>query len=451
VEPDRPRAGAIAGFACHGVDIGWRGVLSVHPAASVREALGFLAWIIAGGYLLGSWRRRIDLAGAVLVPMVAVVLAAARLSPTGAPQDDLTLLGRIHISIAVLGVALFALASALAWSYLLEERNLKRKRFDAASFRAPVESLARLDGMSQRLVAVGFPLFTVAMVLGMIWVGQRGSGMARPEYVAAVVTWLCLRRAPRRPPGPGLARPPRRVGDPGRVRLGAVGLVDLLRAARGGRVTAELFVVGLSWRTAPVAVREHLAFAEDELAPVLADVRAAAGVAEAMLVSTCNRVEVYGAAPAGEGAAVAAAAARRALVARRAPVPPAVTDALYVRVGSDAIGHVFRVAAALDSLVVGEAQIFGSAQGRPRARHRRRRGPVRWSVAASSARTARQAGPDRDRDRPRRRQRVVGRGRAGGPGVRRSPRQARAGGRGRQDVDAWRRATCAPPGCRRWW
>lgn len=134
-------------------------------------------------------------------------------------------------------------------------------------------------------------------------------------------------------------------------------------------MTAELFVVGLSWRTAPVAVREHLAFAEDELAPVLADVRAAAGVAEAMLVSTCNRVEVYGAAPAGEGAA-AAAAARRALVARRAPVPPAVTDALYVRVGSDAIGHVFRVAAALDSLVVGEAQILGQlkdAHGRATA------------------------------------------------------------------------------------
>ena len=40
---------AIAAFVCHGIDIGWRGVLSVHPAASVREALGFLAWIIAGG------------------------------------------------------------------------------------------------------------------------------------------------------------------------------------------------------------------------------------------------------------------------------------------------------------------------------------------------------------------------------------------------------------------
>ena len=63
---------------------------------------------------------------------------------------------------------------------------------------------------------------------------------------------------------------------------------------------AELFVVGLSWRTAPVAVREHLAFAEDELPHVLADVRGAAGVAEAMVLSTCNRVEVYGAAAPGD-------------------------------------------------------------------------------------------------------------------------------------------------------
>ena len=178
-------------FAAHGVDLGWRGVLSVHPAASVREALGFLAWIIAGGYLAASIKRRVDLAGAVLVPMVGAVLAAARLSPAGTPQDDLTLLGRIHISLATVGVALFGLAAALAIIYLLEERNLKRKRFDAASWKAPVESLAGLDAMSQRLVAAGFPLFTVAMVLGMIWTSQRGMGMARPEYAAASITWLC--------------------------------------------------------------------------------------------------------------------------------------------------------------------------------------------------------------------------------------------------------------------
>lgn len=122
-------------------------------------------------------------------------------------------------------------------------------------------------------------------------------------------------------------------------------------------MSAELFVVGLSWRTAPVAIREHLAFADDELGPVLAEVRAAPGVAEAMLVSTCNRVEVYGAAASGDGAR-AATAAQQALLSRRA-VPAEVRAALYQRAGGAAIDHVFRVAAALDSLVVGEAQILG--------------------------------------------------------------------------------------------
>ena len=57
---------------------------------------------------------------------------------------------------------------------------------------------------------------------------------------------------------------------------------------------ADLFVVGLSWRTAPVAIREQLAFREDELAGVVERLRAQPAVAEAMLISTCNRVEVYG-------------------------------------------------------------------------------------------------------------------------------------------------------------
>lgn len=174
----------------HGVDIAWRGVEHVHPAASVREAIGFLAWIIAGGYLATSWRYRMDLAGAVLLPIVTVLLAAARLSPTGQPQADLTALGRIHISLATVGVAVFALAAALSAIYLLEDRNLRRKRFDALSFKQPGAPLEALDRGSRRLVAAGFPIFTVAVVLGVIWVSQRASGLARPEYAVAVVTWM---------------------------------------------------------------------------------------------------------------------------------------------------------------------------------------------------------------------------------------------------------------------
>src|SRR5688572_12544703 len=52
---------AVLAFVAHAVDIGWRGTLHVHPAQSVREALGFLSWIFAGGYVVASVRYRLDL------------------------------------------------------------------------------------------------------------------------------------------------------------------------------------------------------------------------------------------------------------------------------------------------------------------------------------------------------------------------------------------------------
>lgn len=184
------RLGLIMGVLAHGVDIGWRGVEKVHPAASVREAVGFLAWMIAGGYLAASWRWRLELAGTVLVPIVTILLAGARLSPAGTEQADLTALGRIHISLATVGVAIFALAAVLSAMYLLEDRNLRKKRFDALSFKQPGAPLAGLDRASARLVLAGFPIFSVAIVLGMLWVSQRGSDIGRPEYPVAMITWL---------------------------------------------------------------------------------------------------------------------------------------------------------------------------------------------------------------------------------------------------------------------
>ncbi len=118
----------------------------------------------------------------------------------------------------------------------------------------------------------------------------------------------------------------------------------------------ELFVVGISWRTAPVAVREKLAFREEELVPTLKDITAKLPVSEALLISTCNRVEVYGVA---KGGADAASAVRAFIIEQRKVKPADVGEALYERRGPEAVRHVFRVAAALDSLVVGEAQILG--------------------------------------------------------------------------------------------
>jgi glutamyl-tRNA reductase len=119
---------------------------------------------------------------------------------------------------------------------------------------------------------------------------------------------------------------------------------------------SELFVVGISWRTAAVAVREKLAFREDELHATLREMVASQPVAEALLVSTCNRVEVYGVARPNNDAT---APVRAFLAARKQVALDDVGDVIYGYRASEAVRHVFRVAAALDSLVIGEAQILG--------------------------------------------------------------------------------------------
>lgn len=180
----------VVAFVAHAFDIGWRGTQHVHPAQSVREAIGFLAFILTGGYLLASLRYRLTLGGVVVMPVALILLLLARLTPAGEAPEDLSALGRIHISLATLGVGVFALASALSAIYLAEDRALKRKKFDGVAFKdrgAPIEALDRL---SHRLIWVGFPIFTVALVLGAIWMAKLGHSFDRLEYPLAAVTWF---------------------------------------------------------------------------------------------------------------------------------------------------------------------------------------------------------------------------------------------------------------------
>lgn len=188
----RPLAIALVGaaFVAHGVDIGWRGTLHVHPAQSVREALGFLSFIITGGYLLASTRYRLTLGGAAVMPVSLVLLVVARLTPAGSAPEDLSVLGRIHISLATVGVGVFALASALSLIYLVEERALRRKKFEGLAFKDRGAPLEPLDRLIHRLIWVGFPIFTVALVLGAVWVARLGESLDRPEYPLAAVTWI---------------------------------------------------------------------------------------------------------------------------------------------------------------------------------------------------------------------------------------------------------------------
>ena len=188
----RPVALALVGcaFVAHGVDIGWRGTEHVHPAQSVREAIGFLAFILTGGYLLASVRYRLTLGGVVVMPVSLILLLLARLTPAGNAPEDLSALGRVHISLATIGVGVFALASALSAIYLAEDRALKKKNFDAIAFKDRGAPLEALDKLAHRLIWVGFPIFTVSLVLGAIWVSKLGASLDRLEYPLAAVTWL---------------------------------------------------------------------------------------------------------------------------------------------------------------------------------------------------------------------------------------------------------------------
>ncbi|MBI4952268.1 MAG: glutamyl-tRNA reductase [Myxococcales bacterium] len=114
-----------------------------------------------------------------------------------------------------------------------------------------------------------------------------------------------------------------------------------------------MLVVGLSHRTAPIEVREKLALGEQGLAELLARLLGLASVRESVVLSTCNRVEIYVAVNEAERA-------RRAVVELLCEVGgTAVADHLTTHTDHAAVTHLFRVASSLDSLVVGEPQILG--------------------------------------------------------------------------------------------
>jgi glutamyl-tRNA reductase len=120
-----------------------------------------------------------------------------------------------------------------------------------------------------------------------------------------------------------------------------------------------IVVIGLSHRTAPVEVRERFATGAEVLPALLARLSARPELKEVMFLSTCNRVEVFATPSAADRAHEALRAVREVLCEFAAAAADEVEPFLYERDGSEAIRHIFRVAASLDSMVLGEPQILG--------------------------------------------------------------------------------------------
>jgi glutamyl-tRNA reductase len=122
---------------------------------------------------------------------------------------------------------------------------------------------------------------------------------------------------------------------------------------------SELLAIGISYKTAPVEVRERLALPEARATEFLRDLRGAADVYEALAISTCNRTELY----LVVGDPVEAESMVLAMLARQAGIRPTeLAGAIYSHRNCDAARHLYRVVSGLESMIVGEAEIQGQVK-----------------------------------------------------------------------------------------
>ncbi len=127
----------------------------------------------------------------------------------------------------------------------------------------------------------------------------------------------------------------------------------------------EVILIGTSHHTAPVGLRERVAFSAEQAREAVSQLRNRGILKEALILSTCNRSELYGV-PAG-GPTECAAAAESFLGSFHQLTEKELTGALYRRRGWDVARHIFRVAAGLDSMMLGEAEILGQVREAYRA------------------------------------------------------------------------------------
>ena len=184
-----------AAFAVHAVAIGVGcSEFGGREFFSLRGGLVLVVWLASGAYLLLQRFYHLPTLGAFITPLTFAVLLPALFGDPAHPQMMPETLRHptltVHIVTATLGVALFGIACGSAVMYLLQEREVKEKRFGALFSRLP--SLDALDQMVQRLVRAGFVVYTVALVAGTITATAvwKSAWSWDPQQVVSLVIWI---------------------------------------------------------------------------------------------------------------------------------------------------------------------------------------------------------------------------------------------------------------------
>jgi len=187
-------AGIGFGFLTHALAILFAWVESGHPPiTNLHEALSFFAFVIVLAFLVSYARYRLDSLSVFVFPLVFILTLAVNL--TSSPQSPRPEILRslwfyIHIPTTILGYAAFFVAFSAGIMYLIQERELKRKRPQAFYYRLP--SLEICDDLAYRSLSVGFPLLTIGIVAGALWANRALPQLSGwdPKIIWSVITWL---------------------------------------------------------------------------------------------------------------------------------------------------------------------------------------------------------------------------------------------------------------------
>lgn len=185
---------AIIGFGLHTANILYRGIAAGYvPITNPHEATSFFAWCIFLIFLVMEYRYKLGLLGSFIIPVAFALMLAAALLPMDvkplAPILRSNWLG-IHTVLAFLANAAFAMAAGVAVMYLVQEHYVKSKHLGGLFQRLP--SLQRLDELNYRLITLGFPLFSLAIITGAVWAESAwGSYISwEPRQVWSLITWF---------------------------------------------------------------------------------------------------------------------------------------------------------------------------------------------------------------------------------------------------------------------
>lgn len=184
----------VGAFALHTVDLVCEVMKAgVLPVATFAGGFSFFAWLLVGVYLAVQARMSLAVIG-VLVSPLAFLAAIADLLVRGddvaVPESLRSPWLTVHVTLAFLGNAVFALAFAVSAAFLLQQNFLKSRRGGPLVHRLP--AVQTLDRLSLVFLLWGFPLLTLGIVTGGFWsmsaTGHFWSWEARE--ILAVITWL---------------------------------------------------------------------------------------------------------------------------------------------------------------------------------------------------------------------------------------------------------------------